>query len=178
LDVPGLGKVALDRQFGWYRSGPVHVPILGRESGFIVDDGYVEDNRKAEYHTAISNFLGLAKSALREADEPLSLYYKDHEKYLVRQGEAPLYSAEDLWAHVTLGREPRVSRRPYGDRGIYVSVECECTWESEHGLELVFKNGVHVTKLGSYDGHLTNSDAYDDPRLENVIYHSMGNAAS
>ena len=45
-----------------------------------------------------------------------------------------------------------------------------CGWEEEHGLQLVLKNGLKVNKLGGYDGHLTNSDAFDDESLEHVIY--------
>jgi hypothetical protein len=63
-----------------------------------------------------------------------------------------------------------VARRAYGDKGIYVSVECGCDWEVEHGLQLVFKNGLKVNKLGGYDGHLTNSDAFADESLEDVVY--------
>ena len=63
-----------------------------------------------------------------------------------------------------------VSRRPYGDRAAYVSLECGCDWEEEHGLQIVFKEGLHVNMVGQYDGHLTNADAYGDGRLENVIY--------
>lgn len=63
------------------------------------------------------------------------------------------------------------SRRAYGDKGIYVSLECSCDWEPEHGLQIVFKDGKRVNKISSYDGHLTNSDAYADDDLEDVIFH-------
>jgi hypothetical protein len=63
-----------------------------------------------------------------------------------------------------------VSRRAYGDKGVYVSIECNCDWEPEHGLQIVLKNGSEVTKVGPYDGHLTNSDAYADSTLEGVVY--------
>ena len=172
FDVPGLGKITRDQRFGWYTSNPIHVKIIGRECSFILD-GYADDERKAEFHTAIANFLGLSKSSLADADQALSRYYKDYEDYWAERGEAPLDGAEELWKHVTLGRELTISRRRRGDRAIYVSVECECAWEEEHGLQLVFKNGLHVNKLGGYDGHLTNSDAYGDPQLENVIYRSF-----
>ena len=82
--------------------------------------------------------------------------------------------AADVWAHVTLGREPIVSRRAYGDKGVYVSLECGCDWEREHGLQIVFKEGLRVNKVGPFDGHLTNSDAYADRSLEHVIYRSLG----
>ena len=45
-----------------------------------------------------------------------------------------------------------------------------CDWEEEHGLQIVFKNGLTINKIGPYDGHCTNSDAYDDESLEDIIY--------
>jgi Domain of unknown function (DUF6985) len=79
-------------------------------------------------------------------------------------------SPSDVWTHVQLGKEPIVSRRASGDKAIYVSIECNCEWEPEHGLQLVFRNGNQLVKVGPYDGHLTHADAYADPSLENVIY--------
>jgi hypothetical protein len=77
---------------------------------------------------------------------------------------------KDIWEHVNLGDEALVGRRARGDRGVYISLECECDWEEEHGLQIVFKHGLKINKVGPYDGHLTNSDAYGDESLEDVIY--------
>jgi len=79
-------------------------------------------------------------------------------------------SPSEVWRHVQFGSEPFVTRRAYGDQGIYVSIECGCDWEPEHGLQIVLKNGERVVKVGAYDGHLTNSDAYADDSLEDVVY--------
>jgi hypothetical protein len=64
-----------------------------------------------------------------------------------------------------------VSRRPYGDELIYISLACAGDWEREHGLQVVFKQGLLVNKVGPFDGHLTNSDAYANKELEDVIYY-------
>nr|WP_206680680.1 hypothetical protein [Hymenobacter polaris] len=48
-----------------------------------------------------------------------------------------------------------VSRRPYNEPDIYVQVTCECDWEQEHGLQLVFKQGKKITRVSEQDGHLT-----------------------
>jgi hypothetical protein len=56
---------------------------------------------------------------------------------------------------------------------MYASLECNCDWEEEHGLLIVFKEGREVSKIGPYDGHLTHSDAYGDPALEDVVYRSL-----
>ncbi len=80
-------------------------------------------------------------------------------------------SAASVFRHVRLGHEPMARRRAYGDKGGYISLECECDWEPEQGLQIVFKNGLRANKAGPYDGHLTNSDSYDNNKLQNVIYH-------
>jgi hypothetical protein len=41
------------------------------------------------------------------------------------------------------------------DGRVYLSVECECSWEIEHGLQLVFRDGRAISRIGPYDGHLT-----------------------
>ena len=172
FEVPSLGLVTREDRFGWYTSGPVEVPALGHECHLILE-GYAEDTGKSDFHVAIANFLHLQKSELSNGDDALFRYYKDYEEWWIEGGHPPLKSPSEAWAHVRFGREPAVIRRAYGDHEVYVSVECECAWEEEHGLQLVFKHGLRINKLGSYDGHLTNSDAFADGRLEDVIYHAL-----
>ncbi|MFA1544590.1 DUF6985 domain-containing protein, partial [Actinomadura monticuli] len=52
------------------------------------------------------------------------------------------------------------------------SLECECDWEQEHGLQMVFRDVRTVTKIGPCDGHLTNSAAWGDDSLDGIVYHS------
>ncbi len=172
FEIPGLGLVTRADRFGWYMSQLLEVPVLGQECRFILE-GYAEDIGKAEFHVAIANFLHLSKSELRTGDDALFRYYKDYEEWWIAGGHSPLKSPAEAWAQVTFGREPAVTRRSYGNQEVYISVECECAWEEEHGLQLVFKNGLRINKLGSYDGHLTNSDAYANEQLEDVIYHPL-----
>jgi hypothetical protein len=172
MEIPGLGVVTKDPQFGWYYSQPMSVSSLGGKVCRIVVAGYDEDSKKDEFHSAIANFLRLPPSALQEVSPHVFRYYQvcnsnwepDDEEFV--DIESPSY----VWRHVQFGSEPIVRRRAYGDKGIYVSIECSCDWEPEHGLQIVFKNGQRVNKIGSYDGHLTNSDAYADDELEDVIF--------
>ncbi len=169
MQVPGLGDVTKDARFGWYYSQPIAVPMFGGKLCRIVLEGY-DDERKEEFHAADANFLSGTPAVLREADEPLFRYYKDFEEWWLQDDKPAIKSTDEVWQHVQLGSEPMVSRRSYGDKGIYISVECGCDWEQEHGLQLVFKNGLRINKLGGYDGHLTNSDAFANDSLEEVIY--------
>lgn len=97
-------------------------------------------------------------------------YDKDFEEWWLEDGKHPIKSADELWQHVQLGSKAMVRRRRHRDKCVYIPVECGCDWEVEHGLQIVLKNGLKVNKLGGYDGHLSNSDAFADNSLENVIY--------
>ncbi len=37
-------------------------------------------------------------------------------------------------------------------------------------MQIVFRDAATVTKVGPYDGHLPHSAAYDDDRLDSVVY--------
>jgi len=69
---------------------------------------------------------------------------------------------------VSFGGELIVSRRSGGDRAVYVSLECDCDWEPEHGLQLVFRNGTAITKVGPFDGRSSHADARDV--AEDVVF--------
>jgi hypothetical protein len=169
MEVPGLGEVTKDERFGWYYSQPIAVPMLGGKPCRIVLEDYDGDERKEDFHVAIANFLSAPPSVLRDGDEPLFRYYKDCAEWVEGDLE-PITNSDQLWSHVRIGDEPMLTRRANGDKGIYVSLDCNCDWEREHGLQIVLKNGLKINKLGPYDGHLTNSDSYDNPKLENVVY--------
>jgi hypothetical protein len=173
MNVPMLGEMTKTSSTDWLYSPPLPLPLFGGKLCRIVLEDYEADEHKEAFHTAIANFLAAKPAVLREADEPLFRYYKDNEECWQYSGYTPITSFDELWQHVTLGAEPMLKRRAYGDKGVYISIECECDWEIEHGLQIVMKNGLKISKLGQLDGHLTNSDAYGDPRLENAIYKGL-----
>ena len=149
----------------------VFVPVLDRECRFIIE-GYQDDSSPNDFQAAIQNFLSLTPETLADAEEHVYQYYKRMNDMCWNESDDEylrIQSPSDVWKHVEFGVEPLVVRRKR-DNKIYISLECECDWEPEHGLQIVFKEGIRVNKIGGYDGHLSNSDAYADPRLEDVIY--------
>lgn len=173
MNVPLLGKVVKDKRFNWYCSGPVSVAMLGGKECRIVLEGYDVDPCREDFHEAIANFLAGSPAILRAADEDLYRYYKDHQEQWIAEGRPAILTAQDLWDHVSLGDEPMVARNPHGDQGVYVSLECNCDWEEEHGLQIVFEKGLRINKLGPYDGHLTNTDSFGDECPSDVVYHDI-----
>lgn len=176
MEIPGLGEVSFDADYGCYRSQPIPVAVLGGKRCTILVEDYNDDRRKAEVHEAIANFLRISPAALQESGPHVFRYYEDCREDWDPDNEelVEILSPAEVWRHVRLGSEPIVSRRPYGDKGIYVSLTCRCEWEPEHGLQIVFKNGLQVCKVGPYDGHVTNADAYGDRKLEGVVYVARG----
>lgn len=173
IEVPTLGKVQRYEFDNWLKSKPIAVDVFGgKKVEFILED-YAEDEAKEDFHQAIANFLTIDESVLKQAQSHIYQYYKDVADYMTPEedGYIGAVDPQGIWQHIELGAMPVVSRRAYGDKEVYISLECGCDWEPEHGLQIVFKQGLVVTKVGPYDGHLTNSDAYADDKLENVIYY-------
>jgi hypothetical protein len=160
--------VEKDDDLGWYFGPSMEIAVLGGEECSIVVVGYDGDRRPEDFHAAIASFLSLDETALEQAAPFVLAYFRDCVAAI--GAESTVASPPDVWQLVEFGGEPQVQRRAHGDKGVYVSVECNCDWEGEHGLQLVFKNGRVVNKVGAFDGHLTNSDAYGDPSFEDVIY--------
>ncbi|PTE08953.1 DUF6985 domain-containing protein [Mesorhizobium helmanticense] len=171
MKIPGLGECRFDERNGCYVSEPISLAVMNGDKCRILVEGYDEDPPVEDFHKAIANFLEAPNTVLRAAASHIFKYYLDVKANIEPADDFPsISSPSEIWQFVQLGGEAFVSRRPEGDNGIYVSLECNCDWEPEHGLQIVFKNGAVVNKVGSYDGHLTNSDAYADSTLENVIY--------
>src|SRR5262249_11391644 len=75
--IPELGRVTKDDEFNWYRSEPIQVPVLGDKHCRIIVEGYDEDPRKEEFHTAVSNFLTAKPAVLADVAADLFRYYQD-----------------------------------------------------------------------------------------------------
>jgi hypothetical protein len=175
MEIPGLGAVGEPDAFGWRHSEPMPVAVLRGGICRVVLDGYDDDSRKAEFHDAITNFLAADVTVLQASAGHIFRYYLDCNADWDPgdDGYVAIRSPDEIWDHIRLGGEAMVSRRPHGDMAVYVSLECECDWEPEHGLQIVFRKGLTVNKVGPYDGHLTNSDSFADDALEHVIYKAL-----
>lgn len=169
--IPHIGRVTVDADYECLCSEPVFVPLLQREVSFVLFD-YEEDENQAEFHEAIGAFLALQPEVLSSVDAEIYRYYTDTLKAVDADDLPSIESASDVWSHIELHDNVSLSRRNFGDRKVYVTLETECGWEPEHGLVMNFKEGRRITRLGPFDGHLTNSDAHGDPSLEDVVYHS------
>lgn len=162
----------------WVQSELVQVDSLGGHQFRFVFDKSVLAEGDLDFSKAIENALRPGLNLMASAETDVFRYFQDTMRLLA--DEAPdlaIAKAADVWQHVDFGETIHVHRRrgdKYVEAGVYLDVECSCEWEREHGLQLVFRDGLEVVKVGMYDGHLTNAHAFGDPRLVGVVYRPVG----
>ncbi|MGZ3146891.1 DUF6985 domain-containing protein [Lentzea chajnantorensis] len=155
MDIPGLGPVTADTEGYGLISAPVAVRVLGTTAPVRLDGWYEDDPGKDEWHAAVRAFLALDERARDAAAAAVFEYYRERAEAVAEEDLLPIDEPADVWAHVDLSRSVPTVLRDDEDGPVYVSIEAECAWEPEHGLQLVFRGGTEVTKAGPYDGHLT-----------------------
>ncbi|MDX6261519.1 MAG: hypothetical protein QOH84_3207 [Kribbellaceae bacterium] len=154
MEIPGLGPVVEDVAFEGYRSKAVPVAVLDGVACEFLVQGYEEPEDREDFHAAIDRFLALGPSVLTDARQAIYAYYLKVRTELGGELQVEIDGPDDVLAYVALGNEPEVFRNDDGDGRIYVSLECECDWEPEHGLQLVFRDGAALTRVGPYDGEV------------------------
>lgn len=175
MHIPGLGQLALDEGSDWLCSAPLPVRMLDGTICEIALDGYGDDPHPEDFHAAIAAFLSNGPEVLKAAQEHIFAYYRDvsSRQHGSDDGVVLIDTPADVWRHIQFGAEPLVERRDPDDRDVYISIECNCDWEAEHGLQIVIRNGTAVSKVGPYNGHLSNADAYADDSLAQLVYHPL-----
>lgn len=166
LMIPGLGAVTYDGDL--LVSDPRYVRILGKQCRLLIA-GY-EPEESANLTACVEAFCALDFSVLRSVTRDVFAYYRDRLNVRRRTRFPQITDPETVWDFVTLTQEPLLQRESVGGPW-YVALENECSWEPEHGLMIVLKEGKIVTKVGEYDGNLINPRGIgDDAIAEGAIY--------
>ena len=171
-----LGQLTQDENFeDWWHSQPFEIPLFdGKTMPVIFMDFVPEHDAEftSEADEAVRNFFKL-DSVYREN---ISAHvYKNCIDFLaaVEYDKADdhlrnIENEEEIWQYVH-PNEIYVSRRHRRDGNIYIMIACDCDWEQEHGLQLVFRQGKKLTRVSEQDGHVTEADAYDKPDSEDEL---------
>ncbi len=174
-----IGELEQDEEFTeWWYGENLKIPILRNEelpvtfTGFIPEDdtGFVEQadialtnlinlNTEKEFET-LTNLVH--KSCIDYINEIEEEYQDEFQEFL------DITNKIDIWHYVTFN-EIYVERRLWSDKDMYVSVKCNCEWEEEHGLQIVFRQGKMVTRISGIDGHITEADAYGKDDNEDFL---------
>jgi hypothetical protein len=171
-----IGRLKQEDKFpDWWKSSKIEVPFFENKKLTVTFMDYEHEHDKTfieEADQALTNFLKLNSMDRNSISD---LAYRNCKDFLdavdFDEADQPLRQIKDyneIWnfIHPT---EIYVTRRPYKEHDIYLMLACECDWEQEHGLQLVFRQGKQLTRISDQDGHLTEADAYDKPDEEDEL---------
>lgn len=148
----------------WLVSLPVEIPYFGNLK--LPVTFCCEDIERSDI--ALANFLLLSEMERIEISNLVFRYYEDCKN----RGDSlfPTFISESnqIWDFI-YPTNVYIEQRPRNDKDIYIQVACECTWEPEHGLQLIFRQGRKLTRVSEQDGHLTEADAFDMPDSEDEL---------
>lgn len=122
-----------------------------------------KDFLKSDQVEALQRFLKLPESRCVEIIPHLWRYYQDIRETVDSDDIPAISGPSTILQHIT----PRFISTDRDDDGtVYISIEAECEWEIEHGLQIVLKNGERFVRVSDYSGHLTDGQAYGKKSLD------------
>ena len=171
-----IGRLKQEDSFpDWWKSEEIAIPFLDNDKLTITFMDFEPEHDKTfieEADQALTNFL---KLDVNDRNLISDLAYKNCMDFLdaveFNEADEPLRQIKnhnEIWKYIQ-PTEIYITRRPYKEQDIYVQIACECDWEQEHGLQLVFRQGKKLTRISDQDGHLTEADAYDKLDEENEL---------
>jgi hypothetical protein len=171
MESKTLGALLFDTDNECRKSSTIKVPALGNIACTFTFPELDEDARDfpTEFETAVRNFLGLPNGWLENCSPYLWEYYRDMIEMIGQDDIDPIDADDDILTRIELDPDIEV-RWDCDENDVYVSFGGGCDWEIEHGLQITLRNGKILAKVGDYDGHVSNADAYDREDFRNVVY--------
>jgi hypothetical protein len=145
--VGQLKSVEHDEEF--FESVPFEIPYFDNKKLKI---GFIEAKYPPYLDSAdrvLRNFLTLTPKE-RINDSELVFKYYDQTLKFEYINDLHVKTASEIWHHV---RANEIIIHYDENRAFYLCVSCDCDWEEEHGLQLVFKDGLTLTRASGHDGH-------------------------
>jgi hypothetical protein len=130
----------------------VSLSAPGLQDAIVPDDADAIDK-------ALDAFLALGPEDRARAAVPVLAYAKDTLDAIGAEWPEALAMAaisdpSEIWKHVSIEEiEIRKDTRR-GEPPFYIVLHCGCDWEEEHGLQLVYRSGSELTRVGPDDGNV------------------------
>lgn len=152
LEIVGPLKANPDYA-GWYESEPVLIPYLGQKLKITFTKG-TDSSFMEGAEVVLKRFFQLTTQDQNKDSEKVERYYQASVKESIAKPLA-IKQAKDIWLFTT-PKDVIIEQNINGK--FYVTISCECEWEQEHGLQLVFREGKKLTRSTGHDGQLEDWD--------------------
>ena len=133
----------------FFYSQPFPVPYFDNKA---IKIGFVEAEHQPYLEGAdktLENFFGLASIDRIQNSEVVHHYYSETLKHDYTK-PLDIQTTQHIWNFVN---PTEIIIHWDENEQFYLCVSCECEWEDEHGLQLVFKNGITLIRASGHDGH-------------------------
>lgn len=182
IESPLFGRLKQSEFADWWMGPELQIPLWNNKP-LRLDchfDPDTDPDFLTEAYAAVQNFLHKGPEALKEATPYLDwnfkacceILYDEVTRDMLTDWQREVLDYEDrnrLWELVSPNDYIYVARRHRRDRDMYIVLPCSCEWEEEHGLQLVYRRGLMLTKLSQIDGHLTEADALNTSDEEDEL---------
>lgn len=165
LSHPVLGEFVWNNQLSWWERSGLAIPMFGGATVEVLLSPESDDRASIapDVNEAAVALLALDRRSLELIVPHLRQNYRDCTEFLAEEDFVEIPDGEDILAHL---QPSSVAFERDRDGLVYVSFECNCDWEIEHGLQLVLQRGQRWVKVSNYDGHLTDGHAYAKELLD------------
>lgn len=143
------GPLKQDLNFDdWWESDPIPIPYFNNSAVKVVFTDAAFEEYMVAADQALQDLLKLTSIDREKDSHYVYKYYLQTLEFLDIE-PLDLKSENNIWNFV---RPIEIHINWPADKPVYLLVSCECKWEEEHGLQLVFKNGK-LTRASGHDGH-------------------------
>jgi hypothetical protein len=159
---PPVGQLhAVSGMSGWWTNDAVAVAYFDRSLPVTLMECNPQDPSQegfvAKASHAISQFLLLNESDRLSASQQVNAYCQDFIEAVGvedwNEEMAAITNPDDVWKFVD-PREVLISYSESRD-AMFIVLSCECDWEEEHGLQLIYREGNELVRVSDQDGHYT-----------------------
>lgn len=151
-----LGELTPDEYGDVWEAKPLAV---GYFDGLVLPVAlqYVSSADRTAIDEALANFLRLdgrdkamaATAVLANCQNFLGMIDLSSE---AGHAMAALTNPDDIWTYVDCQSLSIVRDDGDGEPSLYVVLVCECEWEPEHGLQIIYRNGSQLCRVSEQDG--------------------------
>jgi hypothetical protein len=133
----------------FYESQPIEIQYFNNIKVKIGFTDAEDENYLKSADRILNDFLQLDLNNKISDSQKVYDYYLEILKYGYTK-PLKIDTAQDIWNFVS-----PIEIIIHWDESVdyYLCVDCNCEWEQEHGLQLVFKNGITLTRASGNDGH-------------------------
>ena len=155
MESKTVGQLTQDENFKeWWKSKPTPIPYFENKIFKIIFTEAENEDYFRLAEIALSNFIQLTTL---DREKHSNLILKNYQDNLIFEytPRLELESDNEIWEFV-YPAEIILEQNEKGD--VFIIASCECEWEEEHGLQLVFKNGQSLTRVSDNDCQLENDE--------------------